>query len=408
MTQVVKPNFSNAKINNNQPNYMYSGKTIDLNLSNDNITYNIPDYSYTEKLPEISIYEKDGVTRSLFELGDYKYVPQNSGMIKNIFESDGPIRKGIQFLSDWNKKERKSTEEKAKEYYGENQMDDSSNAPIGYFKGRLQVQVDEQGNKKYLRYDRENGTIKPISPFDEENLEFDQYGGNHCKFLDNFDELIKDPIIWAEMQKYFPVESFASEEEAMEFYRQYFSTVASTGCGYTGMSNLVFKQYIGREEEFEKKFGYPMYTVKEETGEVDFNYEYVNLEYFNYINADKINKQKDHLGFDEEEGWFVKENGEPLVKGAGYQAQMKAEKFYKEHGIDTDVDMKFLSMNDSDKSEIKVNKQLEKMYQKYDSVMISVQGYDMYDEDGNLFLEEVPCHAMEIVDFKLKKNIHLI
>ena len=31
--------------------------------------------------------------------------------------------------------------------------------------------------------------------------------------------------------------------------------------------------------------------------------------------------------------------------------------------------------------------------------MISVQGYDMYDEDGNLFLEEVPCHAMEIVDF---------
>ena len=87
----------------------------------------------------------------------------------------------------------------------------------------------------------------------------------------------------------------------------------------------------------------------------------VNLEYFNYINADKINKQKDHLGFDEEEGWFVKENGEPLVKGAGYQAQMKAEKFYKEHGIDTDVDMKFLSMNDSDKSEIKVNKQLEKI-----------------------------------------------
>ena len=34
--------------------------------------------------------------------------------------------------------------------------------------------------------------------------------------------LLKDPLIWEEMQKYFPVSDFSSEDVARDFYELYF------------------------------------------------------------------------------------------------------------------------------------------------------------------------------------------
>ena len=39
----------------------------------------------------------------------------------------------------------------------------------------------------------------------------------------------------------------------------YFSKMNNEGCGYVSMANVVFQEYLGREEDFERDFGYPMY-----------------------------------------------------------------------------------------------------------------------------------------------------
>ncbi len=120
-----------------------------------------------------------------------------------------------------------------------------------------------------------------ISAFDFNNTYSIQYGGNQFDFEKNFDNLINNPYIWNEIQKYYPVLTFASNEHAMDFYKIYFNTIADCSCGYVAVADKVFHQFEGREEEFEDIFGYPMYTI-DENKVIDFNYEIFILEFFNY------------------------------------------------------------------------------------------------------------------------------
>ena len=120
-----------------------------------------------------------------------------------------------------------------------------------------------------------------VSFFNNRNLLSDQYGGNQMDFINNFDDLIKDPLIWEEMQKHYPVSEFASEECAMDFYREYFRLLAECGCGYVATADKIFHAYEGQEDKFLATFGYPMYVVDEE-GRIDFNYEIFTLGFFNY------------------------------------------------------------------------------------------------------------------------------
>ena len=48
----------------------------------------------------------------------------------------------------------------------------------------------------------------------------------------------------------------------MNILREY----AQEGCGYVAFANAIFKEYEGREAEFEKKFGFPM---KDENGDLN-------------------------------------------------------------------------------------------------------------------------------------------
>lgn len=135
-----------------------------------------------------------------------------------------------------------------------------------------------------------------ISIFNEKNLSSRQYGGDQRTFERNYKNLIKDPYIWNEMQKCFPVEEFESEQAAMDFYHQYFKAITASGCGYVAIANKVFKHFEGKEKEFEKIFGYPMYKVDEE-GKLDFNYEYFVLEFFNFssLYPDYSQEKKDEF-----------------------------------------------------------------------------------------------------------------
>ena len=50
------------------------------------------------------------------------------------------------------------------------------------------------------------------------------------------------------------------------------------------MINSLFVEYEGKEKEFLDKFGFPMYNINEE-GDIDFNYEYLILDFFSYIHV---------------------------------------------------------------------------------------------------------------------------
>ena len=87
--------------------------------------------------------------------------------------------------------------------------------------------------------------------------------------------------IWEEMQKYYPVDSFKSEGEAMFFYEKYFNIIYDCGCGYAAAANFIFHIFEGKEEEFQEKFGFPMYSMTDKG--IDFNYELMMLKFFNFL-----------------------------------------------------------------------------------------------------------------------------
>ena len=120
-----------------------------------------------------------------------------------------------------------------------------------------------------------------ISAFNHDNIYSEQFGANQNVFYENFPELIKEVLIWAEMQKYFPVSRFPSYEYAMDFYNFYFKKIAASGCGYATLVDRVFQEYEGKEKEFEKTFGFPMYTINEDNS-INFNYEVMILKLFNF------------------------------------------------------------------------------------------------------------------------------
>lgn len=151
---------------------------------------------------------------------------------------------------------------------------------VYYPKSNIYIDLTDPDNPKYSRYDPVTNTYSNISIFDMQNIDSAQYGASQKAFY-NFNELINDSKIWEEMQKYYPVESFNSMDDAMEFYEKYFTIVAKTGCGYAASTDFVFQSYEGKEDEFEKTFGYPMYTV-DKNGNIDFNYEQFMLGQFNY------------------------------------------------------------------------------------------------------------------------------
>lgn len=134
--------------------------------------------------------------------------------------------------------------------------------------------IDRENNIKYKEID---GNIEPVTLFDNVNIDSGQYGGDQMAFSRNTEELLKDPYIINELKNTFP-------NASMEDYELYLNKLCSVGCGYTALVNTVFNEYQGREKEFEQKFGYPMYTVNSD-GDVDYNYEYMILDYFNYRNS---------------------------------------------------------------------------------------------------------------------------
>lgn len=102
-----------------------------------------------------------------------------------------------------------------------------------------------------------------------------QFGGDQGALATHASQFVNDPIAISLMKKYFP--------EATELdYTLYFNALNSVGCGYTAFINTVFEHFQGREAEFESTFGFPMFNI-DANGNIDYNYEYLILDLFNYV-----------------------------------------------------------------------------------------------------------------------------
>ena len=121
------------------------------------------------------------------------------------------------------------------------------------------------------------------SIFDNDNIESKQYGASQTVFRDKVDDLIEDPLIWDELQKFYPVSNFLDEEEAKIFYKLYLYLVFDSGCGYAAAADLIYQSYENDPEKFQKIFGFPMYKIKDNNA-VDYNYEILMLKFFNFKN----------------------------------------------------------------------------------------------------------------------------
>lgn len=257
---------------------------------------------------------------------------------------------------------------------------------------------------KYMRYDPITGEYKNISIFDKENSEISQFGADQSSFAD-FQNLINEKVIWDKLQEVYPVSSFESEEKAMEFYERYFNVIYKTGCGYAAVANVIFKRYEGREEEFEKKFGFPMYSVN--NGQINFNYEYIMLDHFNYEFANKYTIDQMEKGID------VNNNIEDFFRDDAKSTSIdygNIDDFLKDkYDISIDLNNDFLNKFPNISSD--TDYLMKQYYPNYDATNADIRsnvyendyviyggnGYDLKTLDGKVVSEAGGGHAMLIV-----------
>ncbi len=272
--------------------------------------------------------------------------------------------------------------------------DNRTVAGIRFTDNNIYIDLSDPNNVSYKRYDPETDTYNNISIFDEENIDSWQYGADQDRF-GNYEDIINDPYMWEQLQRYYPIESFKSEAEAMEFYERYCTVIANVGCGYAAAANMVFQLYEGREEEFEETFGYPMYTVK--NGEIDFNYEYFMLDYYNHNYAGKYSIEE------LEKGMTIGNNIEDLfrldAKSSAAELQDLDDYLRDSYNIQCNAERDFTNKFTIIESDASINNKLQNQTNNNDYVIYCGYNYDLYDMDGNLYRQNGGNHYMIITGF---------
>lgn len=177
------------------------------------------------------------------------------------------------------------------------------------------------------------------------------------------------------IQRYYP--NLTSKEQIADFFEK----LNDEGCGYVAVVNTLFDQYIGREEEFEKTFGFPMYR----DGELNYNELLVDF----YCATDNHNKGL--FGGD-----YVDEKEDPSnIKGSGSSfndQEYRWEMYLEKHGVKVDV-----------KNGVKITPKNFDEYNNKGGVIVRIGGDNIYTRDANGNL--VPAqyinggHAMTVTGF---------
>lgn len=122
-----------------------------------------------------------------------------------------------------------------------------------------------------------------------------------------------------------------SDEEITELLTK----LNSEGCGYVAFVNIIADEYRGKEEEFEKIFGFPLFRVNA-AGTVYVNYNQLIMDL--YCSSDNHNEEgvlwEKHDRYDSEEDISKTE-------GAGTTREKRAyrfERYMKAHGIEVEME----------------------------------------------------------------------
>lgn len=152
------------------------------------------------------------------------------------------------------------------------------------------IKINHGGETFSLTYD-ENGIAtlmdsnnKALNIFGDYNLDSKQCGGNQNVLDQSYANKYVNDIL----SKYFPD---ATQEEKIALL----SKGTFVGCGYTAITNFVFKEFEGKENDFYNTFGFPMYEMKYDdsmgtpTFYVDYNYEPVIMDLICQKNTIQVN-----------------------------------------------------------------------------------------------------------------------
>lgn len=217
-------------------------------------------------------------------------------------------------------------------------------------------------SSKYVNTEKiiSNQNIEQGDPaFDDEG----SYGGNQSNPVTKSEELADI------VRKYYP--DFTDKE-----VEDYLKKLESEGCGYVAMSNTIFAQFMGKEKEFEKTFGFPMY---DKNG--DLNYDAMVTDF--YAATDNHN----------EKGWIFKRDvvdeseDKSATEGRGTtrkKREYRWEKYMADHGIDVDV------------KNVKVTPENYDEVASKGDLVVGVHPCILYDESGNQTVDIDGGHAMTV------------
>ena len=225
--------------------------------------------------------------------------------------------------------------------------------------------VNEDGSITCAAYLNENLDI-----FNDDNNQYEQYGGNQMSFSNNNAYLLARDDIKNIISNYYP--NITTSEMSLLLDR-----ICSKGCGYTSIANFIFQKYNGKEQEFKNTFGFDMYRL-DANGYIIYNYEPLITEIFlNY--------------------WTNKGNYtiEDLYSNTTGAFPYKLDGIFEKYGIDVEIYQNFY-----DSIDIFTKDNLQYFLDSGYTIIISTSGYNLYEYDsGNLASEDGGYHAMTLVGF---------
>ena len=273
-----------------------------------------------------------------------------------------------------------------------------------------------------------SGGVRRVRNLTQESGIFDDhgsYGGDQRDMLSN---QAKKQILW------WTIGGNQALYDAVRTYPQYadysdgqikklFEKIKSEGCGYVAMVNAIFVQYHGDADAFERDFGFPMY---DENGEYNFDrllldiYAETDDKYFldeEYGSTSYANDVlKTYIGHEDE---FRREFGVPLYQnGDNTRYNPAAQQAVLDRvGDRTVVEQQTKGINylnfenrmqhylkeknvpmSSQFQEMPSTKDVKAYLKRGKSVSIIDNGFNLYDENGNIAHKNVGGHWMTITE----------
>lgn len=139
---------------------------------------------------------------------------------------------------------------------------------------------------------------------------------------------------WSEKEELYDIVREHFPDMSDKEIRSYLKKLNSEGCSYVATINTIFAAYEGREAEFERTFGFPMYK------DGDLNYNELIVDFY----CETDNHNKDSFGAD------YMDSAEDISSEEGYgatwsQQVYRAEMYLQERGVDVDISHKEITVD---------------------------------------------------------------